>query len=525
MKRKIALIAIPVILVLLSAAGFVYYKQAKAATKATTTSSLQTATVRKGNLVLSVSGTGSVVAASEVKLAFEYSGKITQINVKAGDQVKTGDVLASLVSSESTATLQAELTSAEIAVLDAQKALDDLKASPDALAVAQAESDLATAQTKLDELLNPTALAIAQAQEAVITAQDTVTTAQNAYDSLYNDKGDAVNIATAKANVILARQKVDLWQNNYDNIYADPATDYRKASALSNLTAAQKEYEHAVAVLNWYIDPPSANEITAKQTDLDLAKAQLVIAQDALAALKNPTQSDVDLAKAQVASLQKNLDDLKAGATDLELKTAEAQLANAQAQLVTKQEAMKAQAIISPMDGMVLSVEAAVGDAVSTSPIITIANLKQPELQVLVDETDMGSVTVGYPINVTFDAYPNLTFTGKITSIDPSLNSFQNVSALIATAQLDSFTTPDYLPVGLSASVEIVSAQADNALLVPVEALRKLDTNKYGVFVMQNGSPVLKIVEVGIQDSTYAEIKSGLKEGDVVTTGIVETGK
>ena len=62
-------------------------------------------------------------------------------------------------------------------------------------------------------------------------------------------------------------------------------------------------------------------------------------------------------------------------------------------------------------------------------------------------------------------------------------------------------------------------------LLAPVEALRELSAGKYGVFVMTNGKPVLHIVEVGIMDLTYAEIKSGLNEGDIVTTGIVETNQ
>ncbi len=525
MKRKLVFVLAPVLLVILAGAGFLYYTKVKAAPKTTMASTVQTATVRKGNLVLSVTGTGSVLAASEVKLAFEYSGKITELSVKPGDQVKAGDILASLVSSESNATLQAALTSAEVAVLEAQKNLDDLKASADALEIAQAEVDLQAAQTKLENLLHPTDLAIAQAKEAVLTAEDAVTTAQNAYDSLFNNKGSQVAIETAKANYILAKQKVDLWQKNYDEINADPETDYRKASALSNLTAAKNELAHIEQLLNWYNSAPTDSELAQKTTDLELAKAQLVIAQEALAALQNPTTADIDLAKAQVATLQKKLDDLKAGPTELEIKTAEANLANAQAQLVAKQEATKVQTIVSPMDGIVLAVDAQVGDSVSTSPIITIANLKQPELQVLVDESDMGNIAIGYSIQVTFDAYPNQTFTGKITSISPSLNSFQPVSALITTAQLDPFTSPDYLPVGLSASVEIVSASAENALLVPVEALRKLDTNKYGVFVMEDGSPVLHLVEVGIQDQTYAEIKSGLNEGDVVTTGIVETGK
>ena len=60
-------------------------------------------------------------------------------------------------------------------------------------------------------------------------------------------------------------------------------------------------------------------------------------------------------------------------------------------------------------------------------------------------------------------------------------------------------------------------------MLIPVEALHQIDDGRYTAFVMENGSPKLRVVDVGLQDITYAEIKSGIKQGDVVTTGIVET--
>jgi multidrug efflux pump subunit AcrA (membrane-fusion protein) len=60
-------------------------------------------------------------------------------------------------------------------------------------------------------------------------------------------------------------------------------------------------------------------------------------------------------------------------------------------------------------------------------------------------------------------------------------------------------------------------------VLVPVEALREIGDGKYTLFVMQNGTPKLRTVDVGLQDITYAEIKSGLEAGEIVTTGIVET--
>jgi multidrug efflux pump subunit AcrA (membrane-fusion protein) len=84
---------------------------------------------------------------------------------------------------------------------------------------------------------------------------------------------------------------------------------------------------------------------------------------------------------------------------------------------------------------------------------------------------------------------------------------------------MDSSTT---LPVGLNASVDIIAGQAINAVLVPVEALRELDPGEYAVFVVENGEPKLRVVEVGLVDITSAEILSGLDAGEIVTTGIVQ---
>jgi multidrug efflux pump subunit AcrA (membrane-fusion protein) len=76
----------------------------------------------------------------------------------------------------------------------------------------------------------------------------------------------------------------------------------------------------------------------------------------------------------------------------------------------------------------------------------------------------------------------------------------------------------------MNASVDVISGRAEGVALVPVEALRELEPGKYAVFVMEDGQPRLRTVEVGLTDLTYAEITSGLDVGEVVTTGVVETG-
>jgi len=74
------------------------------------------------------------------------------------------------------------------------------------------------------------------------------------------------------------------------------------------------------------------------------------------------------------------------------------------------------------------------------------------------------------------------------------------------------------LPVGSTASVDVTGGEALNAVLVPVSALKEVTTGTYVVYLMQNGKPVEQQVEIGLQDILNAEVKSGLKRGDVVLT-------
>jgi multidrug efflux pump subunit AcrA (membrane-fusion protein) len=77
---------------------------------------------------------------------------------------------------------------------------------------------------------------------------------------------------------------------------------------------------------------------------------------------------------------------------------------------------------------------------------------------------------------------------------------------------------------GMTASVEVINAEAQNAVLLPVEAIHDIGDGEYAVFVVgEDGKLILTVVEVGLNDGTYAEIKSGITAGQTVTTGVMET--
>jgi RND family efflux transporter MFP subunit len=203
---------------------------------------------------------------------------------------------------------------------------------------------------------------------------------------------------------------------------------------------------------------------------------------------------------------------------------AEADVEIAAYNLEIAQENLEGATAVAPMDGTVMSISAQVGETASGG-FITIADLSIPKLEIYLDETDLTMVGVGYEVEVVFDALAEQIFIGYVTSVDPGLTAQGNMNVVRAEVELDTstFSKPQTFPLGLSASVEVIGSQAENAILVPVEALRELGEGEYAVFVMENGEPVLRMVEVGIMDYTYAQILSGVEENEIVTTGIVET--
>jgi multidrug efflux pump subunit AcrA (membrane-fusion protein) len=152
--------------------------------------------------------------------------------------------------------------------------------------------------------------------------------------------------------------------------------------------------------------------------------------------------------------------------------------------------------------------------------VVVLANLEAPVVQFWVDESDLGNVAVGNRVNIVFDALPDLTYSGAIYRVDPVLVTVGNTPAVQAWASIDTTMHPVSLLGDMNVSVEIVSGEALNALLVPVQALREISSGQYAVFVVgADGTLELRPVEVGLKDYVNAEIRSGLQRGEVVSTG------
>ncbi len=462
-KRWIVLLLLA--LVLLAGGGYAYYHFAS--TPVASEPTLRTTQVRRGDIVISISGTGNLLPGREADLGFRTSGTLISLTVQVGDHVRAGDVLARLDTRE----LELQVAQAKASLDQKEASLKQLLAGASLEEITAARNSLLQAQANLSQQEVSLAVATERARLSWIQAANSLRDAQAKYENIY-------------------------WQNR-------------------NLEAKiGKE------------NVPDANYDSEAESWRAVENAEMAMEQARLAYEQAQKQQETSLqtARAQLSTAQANLEALLKGADEAELTTA--QIAVEQARLTYEQVQIELEkaVLVAPFDGTVMAVNAQVGDQVGTGAIITLADLDAPLVRFWVEETDLGSIAVGNPVQVVFEALPDLTFRGQLVRIDPALVTVDGTPAVQCWASIDLSERPAVLLSGMAVEVEVIAAEARNVLLVPLEALRELGEGKYAVFVVQpNGELELRPVEVGLRDLVNAEIRSGLNEGEVVSLGTATT--
>lgn len=170
------------------------------------------------------------------------------------------------------------------------------------------------------------------------------------------------------------------------------------------------------------------------------------------------------------------------------------------------------------------------GNVSMGTEIVTVTDYDNLEMVVNVDELDISKVKAGQAVNVKVSALEDKEFTGKVTSVAKEANSDSTSVAKYAVAV--KITKPSGLLVGMTAEATITTDKAEDVVTVPVEAVQK-ENDEYYVLVA-NGTntnegdtketaSTKQTVEVGLQNTEVAEIKSGLEEGTTVVLPTFES--
>lgn len=530
--------------------------------------------VARGNLATTVRATGSVVASRQSRLTMQINGRLRELPVRLGDEVKAGAVLAKL----DTAPLELRLAQARSALKRDQIKLDQVKAGARPEEVAQAEASVQAAQGKLADLQAgtlPQEIAAAQAQAETAAAQ--VRAAQARLDALrVGPTPDVLSAAqqsltaaqanVEKANADLARLKVPnenelaaartvvdktkaalvLAQANYDRVGWRPDIAARPESVA--LQQATLDHENAVAQLNLKQQPPRQTDVDAAQRALDSANAQVAAAEARIAQLRagpnaqevRAVQAAVEAAQATYQQALSRVDALRSGAKPGDLQAAQAQLDAARQQLALTrapttaadvalaEEQVNASNLLvqlaqldldnatltAPFDGVIGAVSANVGEQVTSgSAILTLVDPHAIRVDALFDEADLAKVSAGKPVEVSFDAVPGQSFAGKVLGVAPNAVLQQGLATYVVSIGLDG-QTPGVMP-GLTAMVSVVGAERQNAVLVPNRAIKRFGRSP-SVDVLVGEKTETRTIKTGLVGEQSTEVTEGLAEGETV---------
>ena len=323
-----------------------------------------------------VSVTGEVVPATWATVSSQTGGQITAVLVEIGTEVEKGAPL-----------VQLDDTDAQLALKQAQAALDTAQAQ-----VAQVRAGA-----------RPEDLAVAEAQIAAAQAVVSQTVAQR--DQLWSGVGDAeiaaaeAAVAAAQAEQLVARQHHDETMKCYDV----PNSSDKSCPLLGTMEEQARAALHA-----------ADTALAAAEARVDALRADLRARQRLANTSITVAAAQVDVARAQLAALQ-------AGPRTEDVAVAQAAVAQAQVALETAQVALARTTITAPFAGTVTAVAVRAGEFTAPGqPLVTLGDLTTLYVETTdLDEIDVARVVVGQTAVLTLDALPDRTFAARVTRIAP----------------------------------------------------------------------------------------------------------
>jgi len=450
---------IPILIVGGLIAAFLVFRPSSPALEAAVE---RTATIETGPLQVWVTGTGKVEPGAQAALSFKTVGTLGEISVEVGQNVQAGQDLASL----HPGSLDPELLAAEADLIAAQQVLDDL-------------------------LEGSTEQQIAQAVMGMAQARDDVRAAEYKWNSQQEGmRANSDTIRGAEARLTLEQVEVDQAASDYNSLSGRPSDDPAKAAALTKLVAARADRDSALRNVNWYTGRPT--EI--QQAILD---------------------SEVALAQATLLQAEQDLADLRVGADSDAVKSAEARLRAVQA-LVDQAR------LISPIDGTVMSVNHGVGDSIVPGEVeIVVADLSSLHIDTSVDELDVGDVVIGQTVEITLDALPDLVLMGSVAGIDLTPEIGSTSTQYPVRVELESLD--DLVRVGMTAGLSILVADEEGVVLIPNWALGfDPETGEIIAFAGEGENRERRVLVLGLRNDAVSEVLSGLEAGETISASIEE---
>ncbi len=468
-----------------------------------------------------------------------------------------------------------DLASAQAQLEQAQARLDALLKGPTPEDIASGQAKVQQAQQNLERTKSSASSAKEQARLAMEQAADNLRDAQNKWNTAY---WDYVHASTYETDPVTGRSINDRQIQQYKDAadaawlavqQAQEALDKAKVAyqdaqnqEVAQVQSAQAQLDDAQAQLQKLLKGPTDEDVRQAKAAVEQARANLE-------KLQNSTPGDLAQLEAAVAQADATLKDLQAGPKSWDLAAAMAAVQQAQAQLDLAKLRYDQAELKAPFDGTVQAINIKVGQTVgSGTAAIELIDTSRMYVDANVSEVDVANIRPDQDVELTFDALPGRTFAGKVAFVAPKGEVQQGVVQYKVRVELtgearatqpsggsrlgrpaagqptpsstpEQQTTPQPSPSigqagqgtssrpvnpmpGMTASLNIITARADNVLLVPNRAITSQGGRKI-VNVVVNGKPTPVEVQTGRSNASMTEILSGLKEGDEVVVELSPT--
>lgn len=566
-KRNVIILVIAAVVI-----GGIIWKQ-----KSRPAGQIVTAKVQRGQLIQTVEPSGSVKSKSEINLNFDMVGRIAVINVKVGDEVKTGQLLARL----DTKNLDSAVNQAAADLAKARGNLAAYEAGATVETIAQYEADVQKAEANLAKAQADLAnLKISLKQtfdnayiNQINTLQGSITTLETAM----TDMDTVLGIENAAANDTFDKAITTLDDSSF--YYSQAKTDFtnarlklneaKTASQILTTSSANPDVDAATAKIKTALDvvatalgstwkvldkldvnAPSHNltisQVTTKKTTLDTDRAAItakktsvLTGEQAIAAARlnyeggtnsagssqvAQYEANVKIYEAALASAQASLAAKKAPPRQVDLESYRAAVQSAGAALATTEANRHKALIYAPVAGIITKKNHEVGESNSAAtPVLVLMPISDYEIEANVSEADIIKIKIGQNVDVTLDAYDNNhIFKGRITSIDPAETLISDVVYYQVKVVLDP-TEADLkgIKAGMTANVTIFTNQRDQVLMIPERAIEEKNGKKYVRVLIDSKSQKMaeKEITTGLRGNEgMIEVVSGLNEGEEVVT-------
>lgn len=452
--------------------GFQRFQENQAALDETP--NYETVSIERGSISSTVSATGSIEPEAQVSLSFRSAGRVDQVLVSVGQRVEAGQLLAQL-----------DVTDAELALEQADVALQISRAQLDKLEKPASETDLLAAQAN-----------ISVAQASVASAEAGLASAQASYRKLLAGSS-AEELAVQRSQVRQAEVNVRQAQSAYDEVKNSPNIGaLPQATQLEQATIA-----YDVALTQFALTQRGADEAQIAGALAQIAQAELSVRQ----------------ARSTLLTAQNSLNSLVDGPAAEDVEIARAQVRQAELSKLQADIALHNSLLHAPIHGIVSQVNLRQGELYGSSalPAIVLTDLASFHMTVLVDEIDVRQVQMGQTVRLSLDALPDADIAGQVTKISPTARNVGGVVAYEVEIVPDSTDAP--LKAGMSATAIITTAQVDNVLLVPNRYIQ-LDRETGRSFVQKiiSDAPTLQEIELGLRNDRFSQVLAGLNDADEI---------